>query len=303
MTIGFVGLGKMGWPMAACLVRAGQPVLVLDTRPDVAARFAREVGGAAAEGLAALAAASEVVITMLPTSDVVAAVLAGSADDPGLLAGWRPDSILLEMSSGVPGKTRKLAEEVASHGGQLVDAPVSGGVARAETGTLAIMVGGDPAAIDRAEPVLRPMGSSVLRTGAVGSAHAMKALNNLVSAGGFLIGIEALLIGQKFGLDPAVMTDVLNAATGRNNSTEKKFRQFVLSRSFESEFSLDLMIKDLSIALDVARETGTAVPFATLCRELWAAAGATLGPGQDHTAMALLSERLAGAVLGEPTDR
>jgi 3-hydroxyisobutyrate dehydrogenase len=180
---------------------------------------------------------------------------------------------------------------------------VSGGVARAETGTLAIMAGGDAAAIDRAEPVLRAMGSSVLRTGAVGSAHAMKALNNLVSAGGFLIGIEALLIGQKFGLDPAVMTDVLNAATGRNNSTEKKFRQFVLSRSFDSGFALDLMVKDLSIALEVARETGTAAPFAALCRELWAAAGATLGPGQDHTAMAQLSERLAGTVLGESADR
>ncbi len=303
MTIGFVGLGKMGWPMAACLVRAGRKLAVLDARPDVGARFAREVGGAAAEGLAALAAASDVVITMLPTSDAVAAVLAGTADEPGLLAGWRPDAILLEMSSGVPGKTRVLAERVAAHGGQLVDAPVSGGVARAETGTLAIMAGGDAAAIDRAEPVLRAMGSSVLRTGAVGSAHAMKALNNLVSAGGFLIGIEALLIGQKFGLDPAVMTDVLNAATGRNNSTEKKFRQFVLSRSFDSGFALDLMVKDLSIALEVARETGTAAPFAALCRELWAAAGATLGPGQDHTAMAQLSERLAGTVLGEPADR
>jgi 3-hydroxyisobutyrate dehydrogenase len=99
------------------------------------------------------------------------------------------------------------------------------------------------------------------------------------------------------------MTDVLNAATGRNNSTEKKFRQFVLSRSFDSGFALDLMVKDLSIALEVARETGTAAPFAALCRELWAAAGATLGPGQDHTAMAQLSERLAGTVLGEPADR
>ena len=302
MTIGFIGLGKMGWPMAACLVRGGQVPLVLDARPEVAPRFVREVGGAAATGLAALAAASDVIITMLPTSDAVAAVLEATPADPGVLAGLRPDAILLEMSSGVPAKTRHLAALVAARGGHLVDAPVSGGVARAETGTLAIMAGGEAAAIDRAEPVLQALGSSVTRTGAVGSAHAMKALNNLVSAAGFLIGIEALLIGQQAGLDPALMTDVLNASTGMNNSTQKKFRQFVLSRRFDSGFSLDLMVKDLSSALDVARETGTAAPFAALCRELWASAAASLGPGQDHTAMALLCERLAGAVLEGAAD-
>jgi 3-hydroxyisobutyrate dehydrogenase len=283
--------------MAACLVRAGQAPLLLDARPEVAPRFAREVGGTAAADLASLAGASEVIITMLPTSDAVAAVLDGTPEAPGLLAGLRPEAILLEMSSGAPAKTRQLAELVAARGGWLVDAPVSGGVARAETGTLAIMAGGAAAAIDRAEPVLRAMGSSVTRTGAVGSAHAMKALNNLVSAGGFLIGIEALLIGQRFGLAPGMMTDVLNASTGMNNATQKKFRQFVLSRRFDSGFSLDLMVKDLSIALDVARESGAAAPFAALCRELWASAAASLGPGQDHTAMARLSEQLAGTVL------
>ncbi len=126
----------------------------------------------------------------------------------------------------------------------------------------------------------------------------MKALNNLVSAGGFLIGVEALLIGQQFGLAPAVMVDVLNAATGMNNSTQKKFTQYVLSRRFDSGFGLDLMVKDLSIALEVARDTQTPVPFAALCRELWSSAAAVLGPGQDHTAAARFSERLAGAELG-----
>ena len=126
----------------------------------------------------------------------------------------------------------------------------------------------------------------------------MKALNNLVSAGGFLIGIEALLIGSRFGLDPAVMVDVLNASTGMTNSSQRKFRQYVLSRSFDAGFGLDLMVKDLSIALEVGRDTATPTPFAALCREMWAAAAAMLGPGQDHTAMARLSERLAGQELG-----
>jgi len=175
---------------------------------------------------------------------------------------------------------------------------VSGGVPRAKTGQLAIMVGGDSAAIDRAMPVLSAMGSSVLRTGGVGSGQAMKALNNLVSTGGFLIGIEALLIGQRFGLDPAVMTDVLNAATGMNNSTQKKFKQFVLSRRFDAGFTMGLLAKDLSIALQVGRETGTPAPVSALVKELVLAAEAMFGSGADHTEMAKLCEQLANEKLG-----
>lgn len=142
------------------------------------------------------------------------------------------------------------------------------------------------------------MGTTIHRVGGVGAGQAMKALNNLVSAGGFLIGVEALLIGQRFGLDAAKMVDVLNASTGMNNSTQRKFKQFVLSRSFDAGFGLDLMVKDLSIALEVGRDGATPTPFAALCREMWAAAAAMLGPGQDHTAAARLSERLAGQELG-----
>ena len=142
------------------------------------------------------------------------------------------------------------------------------------------------------------MGTSIHRCGGIGAGQAMKALNNLVSAGGFLIAVEALLIGQRFGLDAGMMVDVLNASTGMNNSTQKKFKQFVLSRRFDAGFGSSLMVKDLAIALEVGRETGTPTPFAALCREMWAGAAAMLGPGQDHTAMAQLSERLAGEILG-----
>jgi 3-hydroxyisobutyrate dehydrogenase len=252
-TVGFVGVGNMGWPMAACLVRAGFPVQINDSRREVADNFVQQIGGTAPDGLRQLAAASEVVITMLPTSAIVATVL-GSGDD-NLFAGLQPGSVVIEMSSGIPSITQELAEKAAALGGHMIDAPVSGGVPRARTGELAIMAGGDPQIIDRVMPVLSAMGSNVLRTGAVGSGQAMKALNNLVSAGGFLIGIEALLIGQRFGLDPAVMTDVLNAATGMNNSTQKKFKQYVLSRKFDAGFTMGLLAKDLSIALQVGRET------------------------------------------------
>ncbi len=295
-TVGFVGVGNMGWPMAACLVNAGFTVHVNDSRREVANNFVQQVGGTAPDSLRQLAESCDVVVTMLPTSVIVERVLAGGDDN--VLAGIKPGTVVIEMSSGVPTVTQQLAEKVAALGGHLIDAPVSGGVPRAKTGQLAIMAGGDASVIDRVTPVLSAMGSSVLRTGAVGSGQAMKALNNLVSAGGFLIGIEALLIGQRFGLDPAVMVDVLNAATGMNNSTQKKFKQFVLSRKFDAGFTMGLLAKDLSIALQVGRDTGVPTPFSALCRELVVAAQSMFGPDADHTELARLSEQLAGMELG-----
>jgi 3-hydroxyisobutyrate dehydrogenase len=294
-TVGFIGAGNMGWPMAACLVKAGFPVLINDSRREVANNFAQQIGGTAPDTLQQLAAGSDVIVTMLPTSVIVEHVLGGGDDN--IFAGMKPGTIIIEMSSGVPSVTQRLAEQVAALGGHMIDGPVSGGVPRARTGELAIMVGGDPAIIDKAMPVLSAMGTSVLKTGAVGSGQAMKALNNLVSTGGFLIGIEALLIGQRFGLDPAVMTDVLNAATGMNNSTQKKFKQFVLSRGFNAGFTMGLLAKDLSIALQVGRETGTAAPLSALVKEMIVSAESMFGSAADHTEMAKWVERLVGEEL------
>ncbi|BAM92023.1 putative hydroxyacid dehydrogenase/reductase [Bradyrhizobium oligotrophicum S58] len=288
----FVGIGNMGWPMAARLLGAGFAVAVNDAVPGRGADFVRQVGGTEAEDLALAAAQADVIVTMLPTSKHVAEAVAA------LRGGLKQGHVVIDMSSGAPAATQAIAADLASLGVVMLDAPVSGGVPRAVTGELAIMAGGDVAALDRVEPVLRAMGTTIHRIGGLGSGQAMKALNNLVSAGGFLIGIEALLIGQQFGIDPGLMTDVLNASTGMNNSTQKKFKQFVLSRQFNSGFGLDLMVKDLSIALEVARANGVAAPFSNLCRELSASAQGLLGPGQDHTALAKLSEALAGVELG-----
>lgn len=282
----------MGWPMAANLVAKGFDVAVADTDTVRVSRFVAEVGGRAAVDAADAARGAEAVIAILPTSKQVAQVAA--LVKPAMA----PGSLFIDMTSGQPAATRIIAAELALVGVTMLDAPVSGGVPRAKSGELAIMTGGEDAALDRAEPVLRAMGTSIHRCGAIGSGQAMKALNNLVSAGGFLMGIEALLVGQKFGLDTALMVDVLNASSGMTNSSQKKFKQFVLSRRFDSGFGLDLMVKDLGIALEVARDTGVPAPFSALCRELWAAAAVSLGPGEDHTAMARLSEHLAGTALG-----
>jgi 3-hydroxyisobutyrate dehydrogenase len=288
----FVGIGKMGWPMAGRLVRAGYDVAVADAAEGRAEAFAGEIGGRPITDLASAAMAADTIVTMLPTSKHVVEVI------DRMRAGLKRGQIMIDMSSGAPAATRKIACDLAEIGVTVVDAPVSGGVSRAVAGELAIMTGGDASALDQVDPLLRAMGSTIHRIGAVGAGQAMKALNNLVSAGGFLIGIEALIIGQQFGLDPALMTDVLNASTGANNSTQKKFKQFVLSRKFDSGFGLDLMVKDLSIALELARDNGVPSPFSSLCRELSASAIAVLGSGQDHTALARLSEALSGITLG-----
>jgi 3-hydroxyisobutyrate dehydrogenase len=290
--IAFAGIGNMGWPMAANLVKAGFEVTVCDVAPGRAASFATETGAKAAATPAEAANGADCVVIIVPTSKQVGEAV--EAMLPSLKAGM----LVIDMTSGQPGRTREIAAMLEGHGVAMIDCPVSGGVPRAKSGQLAIMVGGPAAEIDRAEPVLKAMGTSVYRCGDIGAGQAMKALNNLVSAGGYLIGIEALLIGQRFGLDPTTMVDVLNASSGMNNSTQKKFKEYVLSRRFDAGFGLDLMVKDLSIALEVGRETTTPAPFSALCREMWLAAATTLGPGVDHTAVAKMLEQMTGTVLG-----
>ena len=292
--IGFIGIGRMGWPMARRLIEAGYTVAVQDAVPGRAGEFAAKHGGTGAGSAAEAVEGADAIITMLPTSRDVATVL--TAIQPALKRG----AVVIEMSSGEPSATRGLAAQLAPLGIAMVDAPVSGGVARAETGELAIMTGGEAAVLDRVAPVLKAMGGAITRCGDVGAGQAMKALNNLVSAAGFLVSVEALLIGSRFGLDPAVMVDVLNASTGMNNSTQRKLKQFVLSRGFDSGFGLDLMVKDLTIAMQVGRETATPAPLSAQTRELWAAAAGLLGPGQDHTDAARFSEALAASELSSP---
>ncbi len=290
--IAFAGIGNMGWPMAANLVKAGFDVTVCDVVPGRAASFASETGAKAAATPAEAAAGADCVVMIVPTSKQV-----GEAVE-AMLPSLKPGMLVIDMTSGQPGRTREIATMLEGHGVAMIDCPVSGGVPRAKSGQLAIMVGGPAAEIDRAEPVLKAMGTSIYRCGDIGAGQAMKALNNLVSAGGYLIGIEALLIGQRFGLDPTTMVDVLNASSGMNNSTQKKFKEYVLSRRFDAGFGLDLMVKDLSIALEVGRETTTPAPFSAVCRELWLAASTSLGPGVDHTALAKMLEQMTGTVLG-----
>lgn len=285
--IGFVGLGQMGAPMARNLARAGFRLALLDARPGAA--DAVGVDAARPADAADLGAACRVAITMLPDGRVVRDVVLG---ERGLASGLAAGSVVIDMSSSSPVGTRELGAALAARGIALIDAPVSGGVKRAIDGSLAIMAGGDAAVIERCRPILAAMGGQIFATGPLGSGHAMKALNNYVSAAGLAAAAEAVLAGSRFGLDAETIVGILNASTGRNNSTENKFPQFILPRRFASGFSLGLMVKDLRTALDVAHATGTPAPVAESVVETWAAAEALLGGQADHTAVVQYWERL-----------
>ena len=278
---------------------AGYRILAHDLDPKALKRACEATGAEAPGSLRAIAEGCEAVITMLPDGHAVRAVALGSegAGD-GLLAGLSRGAIFIDMSSSSPVGTRELGALLSERGVEMIDAPVSGGVRKAGDATLAIMVGGDARAIARCRPVLETMGKQIFLTGPLGSGHAMKALNNYVSAAGLVAAAEAVLAAGRFGLDPGKVVDVLNASTGMNNSTLNQFHRFILSRTFDSGFSLDLMVKDLKTALEVARSTGSPAPLAEACVEAWSEAQAALGPGLDHTAVVCHWENLAGTEIG-----
>ena len=224
---------------------------------------------------------------MLPTGQIVRQALLEDAAGAFAKAA-RPGLIVIDMSSSDPVGTRALGAELARLGVVLIDAPVSGAVPRARTGTLAIMIGGDDkAAIERAKPLLLSMGDRLFDTGPLGSGHAMKALNNYIAAAGYTAAVESLLIGERFGLDQSVMVDILNASTGRNFSTEFMLKEHVLGGKFATGFAVGLMAKDVKIAADLGEAVHLDAPMSRLIRERWAIARDRLGYAGDTSAAIL----------------
>ena len=286
MKVGFIGIGVMGWPMAANILKGGHDLTVFDLDRDALERFSREVGGRAADSIAEIAGC-EVVVTMLPTSKHVRQALAES-EGGAFLKAVQPGLIVIDMSSSAPGDTQKLGPILAERGAILIDAPVSGARPRAITGTLALMIGGDDeAAIEKATPILKCMGDRLFRTGPLGSGHAMKALNNYVAATGLAAACEAVLIGQRFGLDGEVMADILNVSTGKNFATENLLKQHILSGSFSAGFTLGLMTKDVAIAADLGEQVNLDAPISRLVRERFIQARDKVGAGRDNSACIL----------------
>lgn len=288
--IGFIGVGAMGAPMAGHLVRAGYDVLVRDRSDTRRADFLTAVGGREANDARAFAEGLDVVITMLPDG---AAVWSALVDD-GVADALGEEALVIDMSSAAPWETERLADALAPR--RVIDAPVSGGVKKAEAGTLAIMVGGAEADLEAARPILETMGAPS-HAGRLGAGQAIKALNNMLSAVGMIATLETLIAAGKYGLEPSRALEILNGSTGRNNTTENKIAPFVLSRRFDSAFALELMVKDLTTARALGERAGAPLMLGGLARELSATAALELGAGADHTEVARWLEARAAFTL------
>ncbi|HTB68562.1 MAG TPA: NAD(P)-dependent oxidoreductase [Steroidobacteraceae bacterium] len=279
INIGFVGLGAMGRPMAAHVARAGHALTVFDVDMAAAQRLAADATVRIAQGPQDFRG-TDIIVTMLPTGAIVREVLVGPQ---GIAAQLPRGALVIDMSSSEPEGTRELGATLTGLGLSLVDAPVSGGVPRATDATLTIMIGGEPAAIARARPVLELLGKRLFEVGALGAGHAMKALNNYVSAAAFEATSEALLIGKRFGIDPNQLIDILNVSTGRTFHSELSMKDHVIAGRHAAGFLLALAAKDVRIAAGLAAALKIHAPMLELSAAQMTAASQTLGPKADVT--------------------
>ena len=285
--IGFAGIGAMGTPMAGNLARAGYKVVAFDLDAARTEKLAGEHGVAVAASLAELGAASDIIITMLPDGKAVRTALCGNSDGFSncILERAKNNTLVIDMSSSSPMGTRELGDVLAKRGLQFIDAPVSNGVKGAVAATLSIMVGGDRDIFERVKPMLEKMGSQIYFAGPLGAGHAIKALNNYVSAAGLIAASEAMHAGEAFGIDPNVIVDIINTSSGMNNTTKNKCKQYMLSGAYNAGFSTGLMAKDVRTALEIAEAMHTSTTFAKPTADVWNAMEQKLGFIADHTEM------------------
>ncbi len=288
--LGFVGVGTMGGLMAGRLIDAGYRLTIYDPNETAVARLVQR-GAARAASPAEVASQAEIVLASLPTPDVVRSVALSS---PGILDGTRVKAFV-DLSTTGPRVAVAVAEGLAAKGIAAVDAPVSGGPAGAEKGTLAVMVAGPRALADELRPVLDVIGKVFFIGERPGMGQTMKLVNNLLSATALAITSEAMVMGAKAGLDAATMIDVINAGSGRNSATQDKFPRCVLPRRFDFGFATALLYKDVKLCLDEGEALGVPMLVGNAVRQLLGVAKASQGPDADITTLVRAVEQWAGA--------
>jgi 2-hydroxymethylglutarate dehydrogenase len=292
--VGFIGVGNMGNPMAFNVLKAGFPMTVFDTNPKAMENLLQ--AGARRAGSAREAVEqSEILLTSLPASpDVEASYL----EPGGLVERAKPGTILIDLSSVLPSTPRKIEPRARARGVHFLEAPVSGGVSGAQAATLAIMVGGDPAVLERARPVLRPIGPNIFHVGPVGAGNTVKAINNMMACVNALAMMEGLALGVKSGLDPMTIYEVVKASSGGSKALERIPRS-LLPRNFEPGFKVQLMNKDLETFTTIAKELHVPISFANVAqRYQQAALAAGLGE-QDTSVVMTIIERLAAVQVSK----
>ncbi len=293
--VAFLGLGAIGNPMARQIAQEDAFSLRVWNRSDAkAADFASQYKATHAGSPREAAAGADFVITCLSTSADVEGLLDGAS---GLEAGFGEGAMLIDCTSGDPAVSRRIAARLAKKGVSFVDAPVSGGVAGAEIGTLTVMVGGEPAAFERARPVIEAFGEKIVHCGPVGAGHALKAINQAMLAVHIWSLGEGLTALARAGVKPGVALDVINASSGRSNSSQNLFPQRVLTRAFPRTFRLALLDKDVGIAARALREQKVPAPLIQLAAELMSMAHRELGEDADHVEAVKVIERMAGEVI------
>jgi 3-hydroxyisobutyrate dehydrogenase len=288
--LGFVGLGNIGEPICRNLLKEGYEVAVHDTSPQAVARLS-DTGATPVGSPGELGAVADVVLLSLPNSAVVEKVVLG---DNGLAEELSEGQVLIDTSSSKPHSTRTIAQKLAASGVGMLDAPVSGGVLRAREGKLAVMVGGQREIFERYSDILRAFGEQVFYVGDHGTAHLLKALNNLLSATTLASTAEAIILAEKAGISPETFIEVVNASSGRSYSTEVKFPRYILPRSFDDGFALGLMSKDVKIALETAAEMELPMLVGSTTSQIWQTAVAHGHSAENHTAIYAFMEYLLG---------
>jgi 3-hydroxyisobutyrate dehydrogenase len=289
LRVGVVGLGTMGGAMAANLARAGFP-LVAWNRTQGRTHELEELGATVAASPAGLAAAVDVVLVCVSDTPDVEAVLFGPG---GVAGGARPGTLVIDCSTIEPAATRAFAARLAERGIAFVDAPVTGGSEGAVKGTLAILVGGDPVDVERARPVFEVIGRTVTHFGPVGAGQAAKAVNQVIIAGGYLAVAEGLVLAMKAGLDPAQVVDALSGGVAQSWILANRSGRMI-ANDYPLGFKISLHLKDLGIALAMARQTGTALPVAALAAQLEAGLVARGYGDDDNSALARAIRSLSG---------
>ena len=295
MRIGFIGLGVMGTPMAGHLAKAGHALTVLDIdRPKAERLAAAHAGVRIADAPREVAASSDIVVTMLPSGEYVRDVAVGA---DGLIEGFKGGELVIDTSSCEPWLTIATAERLATRNVAMVDAATSGAEWGAKAATLVFMLGGDRGAAERAKPVLSILGKHLFHLGPIGAGHTMKSINNTITAMTLAATAEGLALGTKLGLDPNVMTDVLNVSTGMSWITQTHIKQRITNRAFDDPFKLELMVKDIRIALELAAQRETRVPLWSTGQRIWQQADREAGPEASVSELVRHIEREAGVEI------
>ena len=288
--VGFIGLGAIGRPIARHVARRFGAI-VWNRTTERARAFAAETGATMASSPTELVQAVEVVVTCLPTSREVRALVDAT------VSAWRSGHLLLDVTSGDPATSREIAATLASRGAALVDAPVSGGTVGAEAGKLTVMMGGEAGAVERARLIVESFAATIVHVGPVGAGHAVKAINNALLAVSIQAAGEGLAALVKLGVPATKALEVINASSGRSNVTENLVPQRVVTRAWPRTFRLALLDKDVGIALDVLKQTGVPFEAIGMAKRVFEAGRRELGEEADHVELIKVIERQAGVEI------